>query len=405
MQATTRTIETDVCIVGAGIVGLAHAYEARRRGLNVVVIDRDDRAVGASVRTSGHLFFASVGADALGCAERSRERWLEVGRRARMFVEEGGTLIVARHRDELAVLEAVAHDPVRHARMLSAREVGQLAPIPISELVGGFHATGDLRIDPRTAVARIANLLAQDGGARLEWGTHVDEIEDGRVLAGRLQVRAPAIVVCPGPDYRALSPVLRRGLTEMTRGQLQMLRLAAPTAKRYKPALLTGLSLIRYPVFASEPSAAELRARVELEKSELVERGIHLLVTQLPDGDLIVGETHAYDDTVSPFGNEHLYRLLLNEARLLLGIEPEVRQRWLGVHPTLRVPGPRNFLVTAPLPGVRVVEDVAGTGMALSFGKAPEVLDELLANQHPGAMSPRVTAHPTSATARLAARA
>jgi FAD dependent oxidoreductase TIGR03364 len=379
MRATTRTIETDVCVVGAGIVGLAHAHEARRRGLTVVVLDRDDRAVGANF---GHLFFTSVAdGDAQRCAEISRERWLELGRRARIFMAEAGTLIVARHRDELAVLEGVAEDPTRHARMLTAREVADLAPIPTDGLVGGFHATQDVRVDPRAAVAGLAALLAQDQGARLEWGTHVHDVEEGLVHAGRLRVRARAIIVCPGPDYRALPPVLRRELGPLTLCQLQMLRLAAPTGRRYEPALATSLSLIRYPAFAAQPSTAELRTRLEVEKGELIERGIHLLVTQLPDGDLVVGDTHTYADTLAPFGEERLYRLLLDEARALLGIEPEVRQRWHGVYPAVRSPEAGNFHITAPLPGVRVVENVAGIGMTLSFGQAPAVLDELLDGQ------------------------
>jgi FAD dependent oxidoreductase TIGR03364 len=381
VHAATRTIETDVCVVGAGIVGLAHALEARRRGLNVVVLDRDDRAAGASVRNFGHLFFTSVDANTLGCAEIARERWLEFGARARIFMADAGTLIVARHSDELAVLEPVAQDPARHARMLSAEEVGALAPIPTDDVVGGFHATQDLRVDPRAAVAGFANLLARDDGARIEWGTQVHEVEVGLVHAGRLEVRAPAIVVCPGPDYRSLPPVLRRDLTPLTLCQLHMLRLKAPTGRRYQPALATGLSLIRYPAFTAQPSAAELRARLELEKGELIDRGIHLLVTQLPDGDLIVGDTHTYADTPAPFAEERLYRLLLDEARALLGVEPEVRQRWQGIYPALRPPDAGNFHITAPLPGVRVVQNVAGIGMALSFGQAPAVLDDLLRGQ------------------------
>ncbi len=260
--------------------------------------------------------------------------------------------------------------------------MAELAPIPTDGLVGGFHATQDLRVDPRAAAAGLAGLLAQDQGARLEWGTHVHDVEAGLVHAGRLRVRARAIIVCPGPDYRSLPPVLRRELGPLTLCQLQMLRLAAPTGRRYQPALATGLSLIRYPAFATQPSTAELRTRLELEKGELIDRGVHLLVTQLPDGDLVVGDTHTYADTLAPFGEERLYRLLLDEARELLGIEPEVRQRWHGIYPAVTVPR-WAATSTSPrrLPGVRVVENIAGIGMTLSFGQAPAVLDELLDGQ------------------------
>jgi hypothetical protein len=158
-----------------------------------------------------------------------------------------------------------------------------------------------------------------------------------------------------------------------------MLRMAVPDDRRYRTALATGLSLVRYPAFATRPESAPLRARLEVERPELLEHGIHLLVTQLPDGDLIVGDTHAYADTPAPFGEERLYTLLLEEATALLGFEPQVRQRWHGIYPSLPGAGTDAFLVTAPLAGVRVVQNVAGIGMTLSPGQAPAVLDSLLA--------------------------
>ena len=157
-----------------------------------------------------------------------------------------------------------------------------------------------------------------------------------------------------------------------------MLRLAAPAGPALRAALATGLSSIRYPAFAARPESEPLRARIAAERPELLQHGIHLLVTQLPDGDLIVGDTHAYGDTPAPFGEERLYGLLLEEATALLGFEPQVRQRWHGIYPSATGEGADAFLVTAPLEGVRVVQNVAGIGMTLSPGQAPAVLDSLL---------------------------
>jgi FAD dependent oxidoreductase TIGR03364 len=391
-----RVAAADLCVVGAGVIGLAHALEARRRGLRVVVLERDDRAVGASVRNFGHAFFGALAdGDALECALASRARWLELGRAAGLHLVQAGTLVVARHEDELAVLEATSRNPARGQRMLTAAQAGALAPIPTGELAGALHGTLDLRLDPRDAVAGLARLLEQDAGAMIRWGEAAHEIEPGVVHAHSLTVRAPLIIVCPGPGYRDLPAALRAGTESLTRCKLQMLRLAAPAGRRYEPALATGLSLIRYPAFASVPEAAALRTRLQSQRPELLDAGIHLLVTQLPDGDLIVGDTHRYAETISPFREEALDELLLAEARRLLGAERlTVLERWQGIYASAPA---GNFTITAPVDGVRVVQVVSGLGMTLAFGLAPRVLDELTGVSRPDQQAVTATRQPVAA--------
>lgn len=394
-----RELHADLCVVGAGIIGVAHALEARRRGLSVVLLEREDRAVGASVRNFGHLFAGSQpDGPALELALAARERWLELDAAAGLGVVQAGTLIVARAPDELAVLETAVAEPARGARMLTAAETLELAPLPAAGIIGGLHCRLDLRVDPRVAVARLTALLEADPEVTVAWGTHVHAVEPGVVHAASraprtvaappaatsLTVRAEAIIVAPGPDYAALPPELQSGLEGLTRCRLQMLRVAAPGGRRYGPALATGLSLIRYPAFAEQAPTAVLRERLTRERPELVQRGIHLLVTQRPDGDLIIGDSHSYGDTLEPFADERIDALLLAEAAQLLGADGfEVRERWLGLYATratatASTPAPyAPFHVTAPLPGVRVVENVAGIGMTLSLGFAPRVLDGL----------------------------
>jgi D-hydroxyproline dehydrogenase subunit beta len=364
-----RTLEADVCVVGAGIVGLAHALEARARGLSVAVIERDERAVGASVRNFGHVIVSGMAAgEPLAVALDARERWLSLGRRAGLAVRESGSLIVARAADELAVLEAVAAEPERGAALLTAAQVAALAPIPTDELIGGLHCRLDLRVDPRAAAGGLAGLLHDDPGARMLWSAEVREVRPGAVSSSRGEVAAPLVIVCPGPGYDWLTGDLALQRPRLTRCKLQMLRVRAPGGRRYEPALLTGLSLVRYPGFGARPEGEPLAARLAAECPELIEAGIHVIVTQLPDGDLLIGDTHEYGATVSPFSDERLDQLVLAQARRLLGAGVlEVVQRWQGVYPS--APGD-PFLIERPLPGVAVVEIVSGVGMTTALGVA-----------------------------------
>jgi FAD dependent oxidoreductase TIGR03364 len=335
------------------------------------------------VRNFGHVIVSAMAdGEPLACALEARARWVRLGRDADVPVTQEGTLIVARHEDELAVLEGLAAgDPARAVRMLTSVQVAQLAPIATEGVLGGAHATLDLRVDPRVAAGRIADWLHRRG-VRFLWGVAACDVEPPSVTTTAGRVAAGCVVVCPGPDVMTLFPDAFAARAELTRCKLQMLRVRAPAGRRYGPALITGLSLRRYPSFSAQPASAEVEDRLQRERPELLAAEVHLIVTQRPSGDLIIGDTHEYGMAVSPFGDERLDELVLGEARALLGVDRlEVRERWHGVYPV--APGDPT-LVVAPRPGVRVVSIVSGVGMTMALGVAPAVIDDLLASEGTG---------------------
>ena len=92
MERGTRERSADLVVVGAGIVGLSHALHAVRAGLRVVVVERDERAVGASVRNFGHVCTTAQAGEVLELALVAREEWLRLGRDAGLPVLEHGTV-------------------------------------------------------------------------------------------------------------------------------------------------------------------------------------------------------------------------------------------------------------------------------------------------------------------------
>ena len=154
----------DVVVVGAGIVGLAHAYHAHQRGLSVAVVDHADGVVGASVQNFGHACITAQSGVARDYARNGRQHWLDLSRKAGFWSAESGTFCIARHDDELAVMdEFAATREDGEVRLLSREQILERIPVVPTGVTGGMYLPNDLQVDPRTAAPSIARWLESEG--------------------------------------------------------------------------------------------------------------------------------------------------------------------------------------------------------------------------------------------------
>jgi D-hydroxyproline dehydrogenase subunit beta len=363
----------DLVVVGAGVVGLAHAIEAHGRGLSVVVVERDARAVGASMRNFGHIGTTLQGGDAAMYAAAARERWLSLAPKAGFEVLEVGTLVVARNEAELAVLEEFGGEHPESSRLLGPRQVRDLFPLATAEVVGGAHLTPDLRIDPREAIPSLAAWL-ESVGVRFAWNTHVGSVEEGVVHTSRGDFRCARSVYACGHNLDRIFPEIAEDY-RVQRCLLHMLEIAPPEKVWIGPAILTGTGMLRYSALAAMPSVAAVRAELEEHQPDLLDRDVNLMLTQRPDGSVVLGDTHHRDRTHQPFDDECVAELLLREGTRLLGAKLTVRRRWRGIYAESPA---TDFLIAQPHPGARIVCVTSGIGMTTALGLAPAVLDQLL---------------------------
>jgi D-hydroxyproline dehydrogenase subunit beta len=362
----------DLVVVGAGMVGLAHAWHASRAGMSVRVIERDERAVGASIRNFGHICTTAQDGVALEYARVAREVWLQASTESGFGVRTDGTVVLARTDAELAVLEEfAARRGADEVRLLTAGEAADRVGFAAPGLRGGAHLPFDLRVNSPDVVPALTRTLVEDG-VDIRFGENVLEVAEGLVRTTRGEHTADRVVVSVGHDVDRLFPDLASE-SGVLRCRLRMLEIDTPRGIRIDPAVFTGSSLLRYGGFSSTDAADAVRAELASTDPDLVAAGVNLMCTQRPDGRIVIGDTHTYETTLDPFDDESADVLLLDRFSRLFGADDlVVRRRWRGVYASSeRSP----YLAASPLPGVDVASVTSGIGMTTAFGFARAVLD------------------------------
>lgn len=370
--------QADIAVIGAGIVGVAHALEAAKRGYRVVLFERNLEAQGASTRNFGAVIPLGMSADRMhDRAIRSREVWLDLSAKAGFWHNPTGALIVAYHEDEWAVLNEFAQEAGRQYRskIIDAQEVLALnrAINPVG-LLGGLHSTTELVIDPRQAMRKIPGYLMREYNVSLAFGTAVNAIELPYIRAGYRTWRVKQAIVCSGADFETLYPETfsKSGLT---RCKLQMMRTEPqPNKWQLGPIVATGLSLKHFSAFADAQSLPALKERLATEYPKFERWGIHLLATQNSLDEVIIGDSHEYGLTPSPFDQTEIANLILAHWRDILHLPSwKIAERWHGIYAKHFE---KEVVIETPAPDVKIVAGLGGAGMTTAFGLAQELFDE-----------------------------
>ena len=366
----------DLAVVGAGIVGLGCALAAAKQGRRVVVIDRDAQANGASVRNFG---FVTVTGQASGemwrRARRSRDVWEEVAIDAGLPILQETLLLPVRRRPSVAVLEAfMASEMADGCRLLSPAELRRRQPeLATPGVLTALWSPHELRLESREAIPRLAAWLEERHHVRFLRQTAALEVQTSRIATARGEVRAEAIVVCPGDDLVSLFPD-RIAALGLARCQLQMLRLEDP-GFTLSAGVMSDLGLVRYAGYAALPEAGALAACLEAEQPQHLRHGVHLIVVQSADGSLVVGDSHHYGATPSPFASDAIDRLILDEFEAVFGRHaPSVVERWTGTYASAAA---SSVVLDAPMPGVRLAMVTTGAGASIGFALGEEVAASL----------------------------
>jgi FAD dependent oxidoreductase TIGR03364 len=312
-----------------------HAWHLVERGHEVVQLERETQARGASVRNFGLVWVGgrSPGAE-LTAAQRARELWQEIADRVPgLGFRASGSLTVVRSAAEYAVAaEAAARADAeqRGWELLDADGVRKLNPALRGEFLGGLWCARDAQVEPRVAQRELQAYLAASGRYTLLTGREARGLEGRAVRDDRGELHGgDAVVLCTGAWLGGLVRELAPELP-VRRVRLQMMQ-TEPLGERLTTSVADADSFRYYPAYAG-PALEGLNSG-QPQPGVAAEHRMQLLMVQRTDGSLTIGDTHEYDQ---PFGFdvvEEPYDYLTGVAQGLLGRPlPRVRRRWAGVY-------------------------------------------------------------------------
>ncbi|MCY1338393.1 Sarcosine oxidase subunit beta [compost metagenome] len=199
--------QTDVLIVGGGLMGAASAFFLRQRGRSVVLLERDMIGQYASGVNFGNVRRQGRFLGQLELANRSFALW----KRLPQLIDDdlefiaSGQMRVCYHEEQIAELEAYAAAPEARELVLKVyrgRELHERFPFFGPEVKGGCYAPHDGHANPRIAAPAFAR-AARRAGAIIEERCEVTSVEK---VGGEFRV-----TTSDGREYRSEQVLITAG--------------------------------------------------------------------------------------------------------------------------------------------------------------------------------------------------
>lgn len=372
----------DLIIVGAGALGTFHAYHAAKAGLRVLLLEKDARPVGATVRNFGQVVPSGLAGQWFDHGRRSLDIYKELQAQTDLTVRTNGTVYIASDTDEWALANEL-HDHYRAldypSELLSKAQC--LAKYPALQpdyVQGGLFFAQELSVEPDQMIHRLIAYCRERYRVDYRAGQAVVDVQSnygGAVvtMANRERFDAARVLICSGHEMRLLFP---EALSEagLIVSKLQMLQTqpvadAGLVGKALPGNILTGLTIRRYEAFQACPSYASLQTPEPLQ--ELKKWGIHILFKQALDGSFILGDSHEYAPATEAENlgfdtHEYINKLMLTEAQRIVRFPIHVRRAWAGFYSQTD----REIFEYDVDDHIRLVTGIGGKGMTSSAGYA-----------------------------------
>jgi len=314
----TADITADVAVIGAGIIGLGIAHEARRSGRSVVVIDPAP-ASGATYAAAGmlapvsELHYQEEGLLELmlassrlwpGFADGLQSAEAGTGYRTTPTLAVGAD---AADRRAFADLRDVQLGLGLDIQALPLREARDREPLLSPQISCAFDIPGDHQVDPRRLAVAILERLGRHAAGDRSWVTGAEEGFLLNTAASRLlweEGAVSGVLLADGTRVVATETVVANGLAAAALDDLPE-GLALPLRPVYGDILR-----LRVPRHLDPLLTATVRGLV---------RGVPVYIVPRDDGTVVIGASQREDrpSSASAVSAGGVYQLL-RDAQVLL---------------------------------------------------------------------------------------
>lgn len=379
----------DLIIVGGGILGTFHAYHAIERGLSVLLLEKNSKPKGATVRNFGQVVPSGMDLVWQQFGRESLEIYKSIQQQFDISVREEGSIYLASDEDELMLIEelsAINANADYESEIWTANQCrDRYAQLRNDYCLGGLYFPQEISVNPRKLVHRLHQFLKERSKFDVQFQTCVSNVvvddsdhvqvttSDGRVL------QASKVIVCSGSEFQLLFPERFR-TSDLVAVKLQMMRLSTQSQASIPGNLLTGLSIRRYESFAQCPSWNDVKSR-EPDESFVKKWGVHILFKQETDGSIIVGDSHEYAaakdiDHLDFELNTKINNFMLDEAAKILKLPSwDIENSWAGIY--CQTNDPSGIYTQTIDEHIHIVTGIGGKGMTSSAGFSKHHLGEI----------------------------
>lgn len=359
-------------VVGAGILGTAHALFALARGAKVVHLERDAVPSGATVRNFGLIWVSGRAAGAeLAFSLRARALWQEIAEGVPdVGFRANGSLSLLRTGAELEVARRAVGRPDasdREFELLSREEARVRNPALHGDFEAALFCGRDAAVESRAALGALREWMRATGRYRYLPGRELVGVAEAAALDHRGERHdGDQVWLCLGANLTGFAAELFEG--EPLRRVRLLMAETEPLGRPLTTSIANGDSFRYYPGFREDASSM-----LDEQDAYAKSYAIQLLCQQRLHGGLTIGDTHEADEPGLFETRDGPMDVIVAAAREVIGDDlPPIDRRWSGVYHQVDAASGDLYYRRVVAPGVTAITGAGGRGMTL----APAIAEE-----------------------------